>query len=540
MIFFSALGGISFYLTVVTFSDVALGRNSRTHNQDCKAIPGTADWPQPAHWQNLNQTLSGRLLSPIPPGGVCHKAQANYNNASCASVVAAWTKWDLFTKNPVGTAYNNWNNDTCLPDPAAPCSASGYPAYIVDASTPEHVRLGVNFANKNRIRLIVKGSGHDFRGRSVAPNSLSIWVHHIRGLKFQRAFRPKGCRIKRSHGAAITAGAGENHAKIFAEANKHKYMLNVGAAPTVGLGGYSLGGGHSAISFQHGLAADNILELKIVLASGKIVVANSCQQKELFWAIRGGGGSTLGVVVETTLKVFPSERLTDHTMIVSTAVNASASTSKKFWNAVTYLSGQAPRLAKNRVMYYAFVTPASETAGATFTVSHLGLKLTPAKTARVVDPIWNQISSMAGRDLKIAKNVTAYPSFYAYWSTNPDDTTPAGVDLIVGSRILDEKALRHPNFNSLIQEAHSPQMGIQMFLVGGPGTHKRRANFNSVTPAWRTGYVHVVTGLIWPPFDEKSKQEAIDAVTNKHSAALRKLAPDMGSYQNEVSLGLDP
>jgi len=78
-------------------------------------------------------------------------------------------------------------------------------------------------------------------------------------------------------------------------------------------------------------------------------------------------------------------------------------------------------------------------------------------------------------------------------------------------------------------------MGIQMFLVGGPGTHKRRANFNAVAPAWRTGYVHVVTGLIWPPFDEKSKQAAIDAVTNKHSAALRKLAPDMGSYQNEAN-----
>jgi hypothetical protein len=362
----------------------------------------------------------------------------------------------------------------------------------------------------------------------------------MRGLKFHKAFRPKGCRSRISHGAGITVGAGENQGSIFAVANKHNYMLNVGAAPTVGPGGYALGGGHSAISFQHGLAADNILEVKVVLASGKMVVANSCQQKELFWAIRGGGGSTLGVVVETTFKLLRSERLTDHTITVSTSPNSSVSTTKKFWNAVTYLSAQAPHLAKNRVMYYAIVSPASETAGLSFTVSHLGLKLTPAKTARFVDPIWNQISSMSGKDLKIAKNVTAHPSYYAYWSKNPDDTTPAGVDLLVGSRILDEKALKHPEFNSLIQQAQSPQMGIQMFLVGGPGTHKRRANFNALTPAWRTGYVHVITGLIWPPFDEKSKQEAIDAVTNKHSAALRKLAPDMGSYQNEVSPPLAP
>jgi hypothetical protein len=75
-----------------------------------------------------------------------------------------------------------------------------------------------------------------------------------------------------------------------------------------------------------------------------------------------------------------------------------------------------------------------------------------------------------------------------------------------------------------------------MFLASGPGVHKQKSDFNAVVPAWRTGYVHVVMGATWPPFNTTVKDVMMDEVTNKYSAALRKLAPDMGCYQNEVSL----
>lgn len=70
---------------------------------------------------------------------------------------------------------------------------------------------------------------------------------------------------------------------------------------TVGcLGGWMQGGGHSPATHDFGLGADQVLEAQVVLANGKIVTASPCQNSDLLFAIRGGGGGTYGVVVSTT------------------------------------------------------------------------------------------------------------------------------------------------------------------------------------------------------------------------------------------------
>jgi hypothetical protein len=68
--------------------------------------------------------------------------------------------------DPVNSAWNNFN-DTCLPDPQYLCSGIGYPQYVVNATTAEHVKAVVDFARKNNIRLIIKGTGHDYLGRYI-------------------------------------------------------------------------------------------------------------------------------------------------------------------------------------------------------------------------------------------------------------------------------------------------------------------------------------------------------------------------------------
>lgn len=83
------------------------------------------------------------------------------------------------------------------------------------------------------------------------------------------------------------------------------------------MGGYTLGGGHSPIGRMFGLAIDNLLEAKLVTKDGKIVISTPDETKiqdengvmtgvdngELFWALRGGGGGTFGIVTEFTYKV---------------------------------------------------------------------------------------------------------------------------------------------------------------------------------------------------------------------------------------------
>lgn len=143
-----------------------------TSHSECKAIPGTNSWPSDAEWAGLNNLLSGRLLKPAPPGAVCHPTQPTFSAIACAVVEAGWltTKWH--TDNPVSTIDNNWNNNTCLPIPALPCSRQGYPVYVVNATSAEDVKKGVDFAREKNVRLIVKGTGHDYLGRCVDVSPL--------------------------------------------------------------------------------------------------------------------------------------------------------------------------------------------------------------------------------------------------------------------------------------------------------------------------------------------------------------------------------
>lgn len=71
---------------------------------------------------------------------------------------------------------------------------------------------------------------------------------------------------------------------------------------TVGIAGWSLGGGHGPFGNLYGLGVDNVLEIELVGPNGTVMIANSTSNPELFWAMRGGGGSTWGVVTAFTIR----------------------------------------------------------------------------------------------------------------------------------------------------------------------------------------------------------------------------------------------
>lgn len=112
---------------------------------NCKAYPGSSDWPPIDSWNSLNDTISGRLLRPSPPGAVCHEGWPTYDPAQCSEVASNWSVYEFHTNNPISVMWDQFANDTCLAKPGFPCSAAGYPAYVVNATTPEHVKAGVDF-----------------------------------------------------------------------------------------------------------------------------------------------------------------------------------------------------------------------------------------------------------------------------------------------------------------------------------------------------------------------------------------------------------
>ncbi len=125
----------------------------------CKSVPSSNGWPSPETWAALNQTIGGRLLQPVPPGAVCHPGQASFNAAQCPVTQAQWYTENLHSDDPVSVQWNNWNNDTCLPDPRLTCSPAGYPVYVINATTPEHVKAGVGFG----MSFHPKPNSHSFK-----------------------------------------------------------------------------------------------------------------------------------------------------------------------------------------------------------------------------------------------------------------------------------------------------------------------------------------------------------------------------------------
>jgi hypothetical protein len=154
---------------MLAFVAQLLGLSAAWNSPYCKAVPGSRDWPSAFEWSSLNRTLSGRLLQPSPPGAVCHPTQPTFDPSICPVIQADWLTADWHSTDPVSSLWNNWNNDTCLPDSSFPCSGKGYPVYVVNATCAEDVKKGVDFARQNNVRLIVKGTGHDFLGRQVTP-----------------------------------------------------------------------------------------------------------------------------------------------------------------------------------------------------------------------------------------------------------------------------------------------------------------------------------------------------------------------------------
>jgi hypothetical protein len=157
MAFFLQLDALFMVLLVIGFSTFVAGQ--------CKAVPGSADWPSLSAWAEFNTSLGGQLIKPNPPGAVCHTSQPTYDSSSCTIVQNNWTDYFFHVQDPVSSAWQNFNNDTCPPYPEYSCSGLGYPQYVVNATNGQHVQLGINFARENNIRLIVKNTGHDYMGR---------------------------------------------------------------------------------------------------------------------------------------------------------------------------------------------------------------------------------------------------------------------------------------------------------------------------------------------------------------------------------------
>jgi FAD/FMN-containing dehydrogenase len=175
--------------------------------------------------------------------------------------------------------------------------------YAIKARNTADVVAGVNFARENQLRLVVKGTGHSYYGTSSAPDSLLVWTRGMNKVTLHDGFVGRGCDGRNAPVPAVSAEAGAVWIDLYDPVSvKGGRYVQGGGCMTVGVAGLTLGGGFGSYSKRFGTAAAGLLEAEIVTADGQVRVVNACTEPDLFWALKGGGGGTFGIVTRLTLR----------------------------------------------------------------------------------------------------------------------------------------------------------------------------------------------------------------------------------------------
>ncbi|HEY6457178.1 MAG TPA: FAD-binding oxidoreductase [Steroidobacteraceae bacterium] len=250
--------------------------------------PTDEAWPNNGSWRKLNEAVGGNLIAVQPLFATCAPAS---ESTRCADVLEHLSNPFFLGDQPAGTQVSGWL-DAWTPAPSV---------YAIKARTTADVVAGVNFARLNNLRLVVKGAGHSYLGTSNAADSLLIWTRAMNRVQVLAAFVPKGCSV--APVPAVTAQPGAVSIDLYyaVTTGAGRYVQGGGCTDT-GIAGLVQSGGFGSFSKGYGTAASNLLEAEVVTADGRVLTANACLNPDLFWALKGGGGGTFGVITRATLQ----------------------------------------------------------------------------------------------------------------------------------------------------------------------------------------------------------------------------------------------
>jgi FAD/FMN-containing dehydrogenase len=165
-----------------------------------------------------------------------------------------------------------------------------HPAMVVEAFGPADVQHAVITAREQDLPLAVQATGH---GTHVPSDGGVL----LRTSNMARVLVDPDRRIAR-------VGPGARWSGVLAAAAPFGLAPLSGSAPSVGVTGYTLGGGVGWLSRKHGFAADSVLKAELVTADGSLVTASADQHADIFWALKGGSGN-FGVVTALEFRLYP-------------------------------------------------------------------------------------------------------------------------------------------------------------------------------------------------------------------------------------------
>jgi FAD/FMN-containing dehydrogenase len=309
---------------------------------------------------------------------------------------------------------------------------------------------------------------------------------------------------------------------------------DISVIQTVGwVGGYFAGGGHSPLASLYGMAADQVLAFEVVTADGKFVTASNNVNKDLFWALRGGGGSTFGIVTSAIVKAHPKISVTKSVFSFRAAPNNSTN----FWKAVHAFFKRFPEFTDAGTYSYFWIWNYG---------TYLDFQMTPffapnhtiASFEKLTNPFFDELRVLG---IDVAPNTTYHEDFYdankGAWGA---DTL--GVTTIRQATRLFPKSLwaSENRFEAFYHAIKNTVMSGH--TVGGyhmaPGNPFKVDN--AVNPAWRNAQSFLITANMVPENATPAQlKNASDTLTFDIMGPWREVAPNSegaGVYLNEADI----
>ncbi|KAJ7196212.1 FAD-binding domain-containing protein [Mycena pura] len=491
-----------------------------------------------AQWRTLNASVGGRLRTATPFSLPCFSKYNGLNvsvdETACNAIQANYTSSNFRLES--FSANMNIEYETCMStgsgclldtsnpqNPIVPegasCDQGEIPPYYIDVRVPSDIQTAFRFSERTQVPLSIKNTGHDYVGRSRRRNSLGLWTHNLQTMSYHPKFVPELCATA---SRAITVGAGITFEQVYKVAEDNDSMFIGGYAQTIGAsGGWMMGGGHSVLSPSFGLGVDRVLEIKIVTPDGNLRTANACQNTDLFWALRGGGGATFGVVVESTHLVEKRNPIqvinmtftpTDTNLqeFFEILVNNSARWGEQGWG------GHVNRAPAGLI----YVNPRLSLADATTSMA--------------------QLSAFANANNGTAA-IETLPSWFPFFTRFIVEVeAPVGSSRVLGSRLIpktlfESVAGRAQLVTHLLKQTAA--FGLPYIPIVAPVAFNYTPGATSVTPAWRDALWHLGVGATWSYNSSVADiRAALASVHDFVREDLTALAPDSGAYMNEADV----
>jgi FAD/FMN-containing dehydrogenase len=500
--------------------------------------PGDSAWPSDAEWRDLSDEVGGNLIKVEPLFGRTTDPGKNIHNPFFIGDQAA------------GTQVSGWL-DAWTP------SAS---VYAVKARRTADVVAAVNFARQHRLRLVVKGAGHSYQGTSNAPDSLLVWTRAMSRVTLHEAFVPQGCEERLAPVPAVSAEAGAVWIDLYHAVTKlgGRYVQG-GGCTDVGVAGLVQSGGFGSLSKRFGTAAASLLEAEIVTADGTVRTVNACSDPSLFWALKGGGGGSWGVVTRVTLRTYD---LPENFGGAGGTIKASSD------QAYRKLIGRFVDFYREKLFNLHWGEHVVFSPQNTLELSMVCQGLTPAEAKGVWQPFFDWVAAskadfsftkkpwvgatssrgwwdLEGNEAMIRDDRPDVPNYHGWWNGDQDQ---------VGAFIYGYESMWLPA--SLLDPAQRPKLidalfassrhkGVQLHfnkgLAGAPAEAIAATRHTATNPAVcdafalaiiADGEASAYPGEKRPAMDVNAAHQAARAI-DQAAAQLRRIAPNAGSYVSE-------